>query len=48
MTKPRFRMVQPRVILKHSLYLAKLSSVLRISYITQMVERRNDDLEIAG
>ena len=41
-------MVQLRVIFIHCLYLVKLNSVLRIDYKAQMVERRNDDLEIAG
>ena len=48
MTQPRFRMVLPRLIFIHCLYLAKLTPVLRIDVIAQMVERRNDDLEIAG
>ena len=48
MTQPRFRRAQPRLIFIHSLlYLAKLNPVLRIGAIAQMVERRNDDLEIA-
>ena len=32
----------------HCLYLAKLNPVLCIGVIAQMVERRDDDLEIAG
>ena len=47
MTQPRFRMTQPRLTFIHCLYLAKLNPVLRIGVIAQMVERRNDDLEIA-
>ena len=47
MTQPRFRWAQPRLISIHCLYLAKLNPVLRIGAIAQMVERRNDDLEIA-
>ena len=41
-------MAQPHVTFIHYLYLSKLNSVLRIGYIAQMVECRNDDLEIAG
>ena len=47
MTQPRFRRAQPRLIFIHCLYWAKINPVLRISAIAQMVERRNDDLEIA-
>ena len=47
MTQPRFRRAQPRLIFIHCLYLAKLNPVLRIGALAQMVERRNDDLEIA-
>ena len=47
MTQPHFRWAQPRLIFIHCLYLAKLNPVLRIGAIAQMVERRNDDLEIA-
>ena len=47
MTQPRFRRAQSRLIFIHCLYLAKLNPVLRIGAIAQMVERRNDDLEIA-
>ena len=47
MTQPRFRRAQPRLIFINCLYLAKLNPVLRIGAIAQMVERRNDDLEIA-
>ena len=47
MTQPRFRRAQPRLIFIHCLYLAKLNPVLCIGAIAQMVERRNDDLEIA-
>ena len=47
MKQPRFRMSQPRVILIHCLYLTKLNPVLRIGYIAQMVQRRNDELEIS-
>ena len=47
MTQPRFRRAQPRLIFTHYLYLAKLNPILRIGAIEQMVERRNDDLEIA-
>ena len=47
MTQPRFRRTQPRLIFIHCLYLAKLIPVLRIGAIAQMVERQNDDLEIA-
>ena len=46
MTKPRFRSAQPRLIFIHCLYLGKFNPVLRIGAIAQMVERRNDDLEI--
>ena len=45
MTQPRFRRAQPRLILIHCLYLAKLNPALRIGAMMQMVERRNDDLE---
>ena len=45
--QPLFRRTQPRLIFIHCLYLAKLNPVLRIGAIVQMVERRNDDLEIA-
>ena len=48
MTQPRFRIAQPRLTFIHCLYLAKLNLVLRIGVIAQMVERRNDDLDIAG
>ena len=48
MTQPRFRMAQPRLIFIHCLHLAKLNLVLRIGVIAQMIERRNDDLEISG
>ena len=48
MTQPRFRMPQPRLTFNHCLYLAKLNPVLRIGVIAQMVERRNDHIEIAG
>ena len=47
MTQPRFRRTQSRLIFIHCLYLAQLNSVFRIGAIAQMVERRNDDLEIA-
>ena len=47
MTQPRFRRTHPRLIVIHCLYLAKLNPVLRIGAIAQMVERRNDVLEIA-
>ena len=47
MTQPRFCRAQSRLIFIHCLYLAKLNPVLRIRAIAQMVERRNDDLEIA-
>ena len=47
MTQPLFRRVQPRLIFIYCLYLAKLNPVLRIGAIAHMVERRNDDLEIA-
>ena len=47
MTQPRFRRAEPRLIFIQCLYLAKLNPVLRIGAIAQMVERRNDDLEIA-
>ena len=47
MTQPRFRRAQPRLIFIHCLYLSKLNPVLRIGAIAQMVERRNDNLEIA-
>ena len=47
MTQSRFRRAQPRLIFIHCLYLAKLIPVHRISAIAQMIERRNDDLEIA-
>ena len=47
MTQPRFRRAQPRLIFIHYLYLAKLNPVLRIGAMAKMVERRNDDLEIA-
>ena len=47
MTQSRFRSAQPRLIFIHCLYLAYLNPVLRIGAIAQMVERRNDDLEIA-
>ena len=33
------------LIFIHCLYLAKLNLILRIGYIAEMVERRNDDLE---
>ena len=46
MTQPRFRRAQPRLIFIHCLYLAKLNLVLRIGTIAQVVERRNDDLEM--
>ena len=46
MTQPRFRSAHPRLIFIHCLYLAKLNPVLRVVAIAQMVERRNDDLEI--
>ena len=48
MKQPRFRMAQPRLISIHCLYLAQLNQILRIGVIAQMVERRKDDLEIAG
>ena len=48
MTQPRFRMAQPGVIFIHCLYSAKLNPVLRIGVIAYIVERRNNDLEIAG
>ena len=48
MTQPRFRMAHPRLTFINCLYLAKLNPVLRIGVIAQMVERRNDDLDIAG
>ena len=41
-------MAQPLLICIHFLYLPKLNPILRIGYIAQMVERRNDYLEIAG
>ena len=47
MKQPRFRRAQSRLIFINCLHLAKLNPVLRIGAITQMVERRNDDLEIA-
>ena len=47
MTQPRFRRAQARLIFIHCLYLATLNPVLGIGAIAQMVERRNDDLEIA-
>ena len=47
MTQPRFRSTHPRLIFIHCLYLAKLNPALRIGAIAQMVERRNDDREIA-
>ena len=47
MTQPRFRRAQPCLIFIHCLYLAKLNRVLRIGAIVQMLERRNDDLDIA-
>ena len=47
MTQPRFHRAQPRLIFIHGLYWAKLNPVLRIGAIAHMVERRNDDLEIA-
>ena len=47
MTQSRFHRAQPRLIFIHYLYLAKLNPVLRIGAIAQMLERRNDDLEIA-
>ena len=49
MTQPCFRMAKIRLIFIHYiLYLAKLNQVLRIGVIAQVVERRNNDLEIAG
>ena len=48
MTQPRFRMAQPHVIFIHCLYLAKLNQTPRMGVISQVVEHRNDDLEIAG
>ena len=45
MTQPRFHRAQPRLIVIHCLYLAKLNPVLRIGIIAHMEERRNDDLE---
>ena len=47
MTQSLFRRAQPRLIFINCLYLAKLNPVPRIGVIAQMVERRNDDLEIA-
>ena len=47
MMQPRFRRAHPRLIFIHCLYLAKLNPVLRIGAIAHMVERWNDDLEIA-
>ena len=47
MTQPCFRRAQSRLIFTHSLYLANLNPVLRIGALAQIVERRNDDLEIA-
>ena len=47
MTQPHFRMVQSDLTFIHGLYLARLNPVLRIGVIAQIVERRNDDLEIA-
>ena len=47
MTQPRFHREQPRLIFIHCLYLAKLNPVPRIGAIAQIVERRNNDLEIA-
>ena len=43
-------MAESRVIFIHCLYLAKLNPLLRIGYIhvVQMVERMNDNIEIAG
>ena len=41
-------MAQPRVIFINCLYLAKLNPELRIGSITQLVERFNDSLDIAG
>ena len=38
-------MAQPRITFIHCLHLAKLNLVLRIGVITQMVDRRNDDLQ---
>ena len=46
MAQPRFPRAQPRLILIHCLFVAKLNPVLRIGVIAHMVERRNDDLEI--
>ena len=47
MTQTRLRMTQLRVLFIHCLYLAKFKiPVLLIGYIAQMVERRNDDLDI--
>ena len=48
MIQHRFRLAQPRVIFIHCLYLAMLNPLLHIGYVAQMVEHRNDDLEIAG
>ena len=47
MTQPRVRRAQPRLIFINCLYLAKFNPVLSIGAIAQMVERRNDDLEVA-
>ena len=47
MTQPHFRRAQPSLIFIHCLYLAKLNPVIHIGAIAQMVERQNDDLEIA-
>ena len=47
MKQPRFHRAQPRLIFIHCPYLAKLNPVLRIGAMAQMVERRNNDLEIA-
>ena len=47
MTQPRFPRAQARLIFIHCLYFAKLNPLHRIGAIAQMVERRNDDLDIA-
>ena len=47
MTQPHFRRAQQRLIFILYLYLAKLNPVLRIGAIAQMLERRNDDQDIA-
>ena len=41
-------MAEPCVIFIQCLHLAKLNPVLRIGRVAQLVEHRNDDLEIVG